>query len=220
MQRTIVITGTGTGVGKTVLTAMLAARLHARGLGVAALKPICSGGRDDARLLHRALRGTVPLHEINPWHFRRPLAPLLAARQERQTVTLREIAAHVRGVARRFEIVLVEGAGGLLSPLGEGFSTRELIGALGAEALVVGRNELGAVNHVRLTLEALPPLIANHARVVLVQPRHASAASRGNAALLQEFIAQPLAILPWVSPDLLRTCTPPPRLARILDALL
>jgi dethiobiotin synthetase len=198
VQRIIVITGTDTGVGKTVLTAWLAAHLRARGANVAALKPICSGGREDARVLHRALCGALTLDEINPWHFRAPLAPLLAARKERRRVQLAEVLAHIRFIARRFDIVLVEGAGGLLSPLGEKFSTRDWITALGAGVIVVGRNQLGVANHLRLTMEALPSSCAARAKVVLMSPPRASAVSRTNPALVREFIGSaPLVVLPW-----------------------
>jgi dethiobiotin synthetase len=198
VRRIIVITGTDTGVGKTLLTALLARHCRASGGNVAALKPICSGGRDDARVLHRVLKGALTLDEINPWHFRAALAPLLAARRERKRVALREVVAHVHKIAQRFETVLVEGAGGLLSPLGEGFSTRELISALGADVIVVAKNQLGVVNHVRLTFAALPPLIASHARVALVSPKQSDAASRTNPELLREFIgAAHMSVLPW-----------------------
>ena len=198
MQRVIVITGTDTGAGKTTLTALLATHLRMSGASVAALKPVCSGGRDDARLLHRVTRGALRLNEINPWHFRAPLAPLLAARKERRRVGLREVVAHIHAVSQRFAVVLVEGAGGLLSPLGEHFSTRELIGALGADVLIVARNQLGAVNHVRLTLEALPPIVAARARVALMSPKIDDAASRTNRALLAEFIGEPHVVaVPW-----------------------
>lgn len=188
VHRVIVITGTDTGVGKTVLTGLLARYLLVNGNSVAALKPISSGGRADARELHRALGGALTLDEINPWHFRGPLAPLLAARMDKRAVTLREVVAHVHAMANRFETVLVEGAGGLLSPLGEGISTRELIGALGAEVFVVARNQLGAVNHLRLTLEALPPLTRGRARIAWMSPKKRNPVSRTNPALLAEFI--------------------------------
>ena len=198
VQRIIVITGTDTGVGKTVLTAWLAAHLRAQGASVAALKPICSGGRDDARALYRALGGALTLDEINPWHFRAPLAPLLAARKERRRVQLKEVIAHIRSIARRFDIVLVEGAGGLLSPLGENFSTRDWITALRAEAIVVGSNQLGVANHLRLTLEALPARAAAGAKIVLMSPPRPTAASRTNPELIKEFIGTAsLAVLPW-----------------------
>ena len=127
-RSTFFITGTDTGVGKTVLTALLARYLRERGVKAAALKPVCSGGRDDARVLHAAMRnGALTLDEINPWHFRAPVAPLLAARRERKRVRLAEVLAHVRAMQKRFDVLLVEGAGGLLSPLGEDFNSRDLI---------------------------------------------------------------------------------------------
>lgn len=188
MSRIVIITGTDTGVGKTVLATLLARHLRASGVNVAALKPICSGGREDAQALRRALDETLALDEINPWHFRAALAPLLAARQERKAVRLREAASYVHRIGMRFSVVLVEGAGGLLSPLGEGFSARELITTLGADVVVVAPNRLGVVNHVRLTLEALPPVMAARAQVVLMSPRRPDAASRTNRALLGGFM--------------------------------
>ena len=190
MSRIIVITGTDTGVGKTLLTAQLARHLRTQGVKVAALKPLCSGGRDDARALHRVLDGALTLDEINPWFFRAPLAPLLAGRMEKRRVSLREVVTQVRGVAKRFEVVLVEGAGGLLSPLGENFSTRELIDALDAEAFIAAPNRLGVVNHLRLTLEALPPRFAQRARIILMSPKKSGAASRTNLAMLAEFLGE------------------------------
>ena len=105
------IIGSDTGVGKTVLTALLTRRLRERGVRVAALKPICSGGRDDARQLHSAGGKTLALDEVNPWHFRAPLAPLIAARRESKSVNLRDVVQHIGQVNRRFETVIVEGAG-------------------------------------------------------------------------------------------------------------
>src|SRR5947207_4859213 len=125
--RILFITGTDTGVGKTVLASLLARHLRERGVAVAALKPICSGGRADARALHASLDGALTLDEINPWHFRAPLAPLLAARREHRRVELADVLAHLRRIQRRFDVVLVEGAGGLLSPLGDDFNSRDLI---------------------------------------------------------------------------------------------
>ena len=202
MSHIIVITGTDTGVGKTTLTALLASHLRAGGASVAALKPVSSGGRDDARVLKQSLRGALTLDEINPWHFRASLAPLLAARKERRRLELREVVVYVSALTRRFETILVEGAGGLLTPLGEGFSTRELIGALGADVLIVARNQLGVVNHVRLTLAALAPVTAARAKVVLMSPSSSTTPSRTNAGLLGEFMDPAhLFVLPWLQGD-------------------
>jgi dethiobiotin synthetase len=202
LKRTIFITGTDTGVGKTVLTALLARFLRERGVNAAALKPICSGGRADARVLHAAMDGALSLDEINPWHFRAPVAPLLAARRERKHIHLSEVMAHIRALQRRFDMLLVEGAGGLLSPLGENFNSRDLILALRTTPLVVAPNRLGMVNHILLTLEALPRSAAARARVVLMSPSKRDAAALTNAELLAEsFDAKRIFTLPWLGED-------------------
>lgn len=187
MKRTFFITGTDTGVGKTVLTVLLARFLRARGVNVAALKPICSGNRDDARKIYAALDGALALDEINPWHFRAPIAPLLAARLGKKRVKLNQVLARVCAAQKQFDVLLIEGAGGLLSPLGESFDSRDLIKALHATPIVVSPNRLGAVNQVRLTLEALPKNFRNQARAVLMSPGKPDPATKSNATLLAEF---------------------------------
>lgn len=200
MKRTaFFITGTDTGVGKTVLTAMLARYLHERGVRVAALKPICSGDRGDARVLHVALNGGLTLDEINPWHFRTPIAPLLAARRERKQVKLSQVLAHVHAMQKRFDVLLIEGAGGLLSPLGENFSSHDLIAALRATPIVVCSNRIGAVNQVLLTLASLPRNTSAKARVVLMLPQEPDVSTKTNADLLAEFFDQERTFsLPWL----------------------
>lgn len=195
-----VITGTDTGVGKTVFTAWLARFLRERGVSVAVCKPVCSGGRDDARLLRTAIGGSLTLDEINPWHFRAPLAPLLAARAESKCVRLPKVVAHLNALARRCDVLLVESAGGLLSPLGEGFDTRHLIARLRAAPVIVAANRLGVINQLRLTLEALPAASARPAHIVLMNPRRSDAATRTNAGLLGEFFdPSRILLLPWLA---------------------
>jgi dethiobiotin synthetase len=201
MKQTFFITGTDTGVGKTVLTALLVKFLRGRGVNAAALKPVCSGGRGDARKIFAAMGGAVEVHspkskvqspalslnEINPWHFRAAVAPLLAARREDKKIKLLQVVAHARAMQKRFDVLLIEGAGGLLSPLGENFNSRDLIRALRAMPIIVAQNKLGAVNQVLLTLEALPESLRAKSRVVLVSPQKPDASTKTNATLLAEF---------------------------------
>jgi dethiobiotin synthetase len=198
MKQTLFITGTDTGVGKTVLTALLMRFLRERGVNAVAFKPICSGGRADTRVLHAAMNGALTLNEINPWHFRSPIAPLLAARKENQHVKLPQVLAHASAMQKRFDILLVEGAGGLLSPLGENFDSRDLIIALRATPIIVAKNKLGAMNHILLTLEALPESLRASARIVLVSPPKPDAATKSNAKLLTEFTSAKIFSLPWL----------------------
>jgi dethiobiotin synthetase len=197
--RPIVITGSDTGVGKTVLTALLARHLADAGHDVAALKPVCSGGRGDARLLHAALRRKLPLDTINPWHFRAAIAPVLAARRERAALKLGAVRGHIESVSRRHVLTLVEGAGGLLSPLGEGFDTRDLIRALRATPLIVCPNRLGVVNQAALVLDALPAAARRRAVVVLMHTARCDASVQQNAELLCETCGAAVVEFPRVS---------------------
>jgi dethiobiotin synthetase len=189
MKQTLFITGTDTGVGKTVLTALLVKFLRERGpaCGTAALKPICSGNRADARKLFAAMDGALPLDEINPWHFRAAIAPLLAARRENKKVKLSQVVAQIRAMQKRFDVLLVEGTGGLLSPLGENFNSRDLILKLRATPIIVAPNKLGVINQILLTLEALPENFRKKARVLLMFPQKPDAATKLNTKLLAEF---------------------------------
>jgi dethiobiotin synthase len=187
-SRIIFITGTDTGVGKTVFAALLTGTLREHGLRVAALKPICSGGREDARRLREAMGESLSLDQVNPWHFRVPLSPLLAARMENRRITKDQVVAHVRAVTRHFDVVVVEGAGGLLSPLGEGFDSRDLIMGLRATPVVVCPNRLGAVNQILLVLAASPRAVANRAHIALMNSPRLNLAARTNLRLLAEFV--------------------------------
>ncbi|HXF11322.1 MAG TPA: dethiobiotin synthase [Desulfuromonadaceae bacterium] len=181
------ITGTNTGAGKTVLAALCVRALRRRHINATGLKPICSGGRDDARALAAAGDGALSINEVNPWHFRPPIAPLLAARTEKQTILLSDVVAHISAVRRQFDVVVVEGAGGLLSPLGKNFDSRDLLLALRAQPIIVAPNTLGAINHLLLTVEALPKKYQVMAKLVLVAPPKPDAATGSNPGLLAEF---------------------------------
>lgn len=181
------ITGTDTAVGKTVLACLLVTYLRARGVNAAALKPVSSGGRNDARDILAAMNGALALDDINPWHFRAPVAPLLAARRENKKIKPAPVLAHIRSMQKRFDVLLVEGAGGLLSPMGDGFDSRHLILGLRARPLIVAPDKLGTVNAVLLTLEALPKDFRRAAKVVLMPALEQDASSATNAALLAEF---------------------------------
>jgi dethiobiotin synthetase len=153
------VTGTDTGVGKTVITAGLALALRSRGHSLGVVKPVQSGAlaRDpdgDAMLL-KAWTGVAESPEqIAPFSFAAPLAPLVAAELEGRTVELADVVDHVRAVGERHETVIVEGAGGLLVPVGANWTVADLALALGLPLLVVARPGLGTVNHTALTVLA------------------------------------------------------------------
>jgi dethiobiotin synthetase len=203
MRQSFYITGTDTGVGKTLLTCLLAEYLRRRGVKVAAFKPLCSGSRADARALRCALGGDLTLDEINPWHFRSALTPMLAARREKKSVRLAAVLAHIRALEKPFAVTLIEGAGGLLSPLGVDFDSRDLLTALRAMPVIVAQNRLGAINQVRLTREALPPFLWKRSMVVLMSPAKPDAATSTNARLLAAWMPKERVLtLPWLGKEL------------------
>lgn len=218
MPRTLFITGSDTGVGKTVLTALLIRRLRQHGRPALAVKPFCSGGRDDAEILRAAQDDEVTLDALNPWAFRAPLTPLLAARQENRPVPLAEALAYLRAAARVAPTLVVEGAGGLLSPLGEDYSARELIARLRASVLVVCANRLGAINQARLTLAALPAPGRANAKLVLMAQARPDSAATGNVTVLRELLGPERV---WTFPFLPAAHLAPltSALKRTLDAL-
>ena len=153
----LVITGTGTGVGKTVVTAALASHARQAGIDVAVCKPVQTGtdsGDDDLADVAR-LSGVTKLAGLA--RYSEPLAPAAAAEQAGMALPTRdELLGLVRGLDRPGRLTLVEGAGGLLVELAEPSVTlRDLAADLGAAALVAVSAELGTLNHTALTLEAL-----------------------------------------------------------------
>lgn len=185
----IFITGTDTGAGKTVLTALLLAHLRSQGVRALAMKPISSGGRSDARLLHQLQSKDVTLDEVNPFCFTASLTPALAARREGRKVEMAAVIKHIRRMRARCDVLLVEGAGGLLSPLGVKLTALDLIRELRCRVLVAAANKLGVINHARLTVERLE-LDGNKSPIVVLMdvpvPKTTSACRIGNAQIIAE----------------------------------
>ena len=184
--RFIYVTGTDTRVGKTVFTALLCHHLKAEGVNVGAMKPFCSGGREDAELLAASLEFERNLDEINPAYFDAPVAPLIGMRQDGESHDLRGTVDRIRKTAGGREIFLVEGAGGLLSPLGEIFNSLDLVRQLEAETILVAPNRVGVVNQVLLNLRELERSDRLPIAVVLMGQSENDASAGTNAALIRE----------------------------------
>lgn len=153
----LVVTGTGTGVGKTVVTAALACHASQAGADVAVCKPVQTGvdaGDDDLASVGR-LAGTTQLFGLA--RYPQPMAPVAAAEQAGTSLPTRdEVLRLVCGADRPGRLTLVEGAGGLLVELADAAVTlRDLAVDLDAAVLVVATADLGTLNHTALTLEAL-----------------------------------------------------------------
>ncbi|WP_121162615.1 dethiobiotin synthase [Micromonospora pisi] len=158
----MLVTGTDTDVGKTVVTAAITAAAQAAGLRVAVIKPgqtgTVTGAPSDIDTVNRL---AAPLTARTLANFPEPLAPLAAARvAAMEPLELYTVVDAVRAETDKHDLVLVEGAGGLLVPMGvrpsgEPWTVADLAVSLGAPAVVVARAGLGTLNHTALTLEAL-----------------------------------------------------------------
>jgi dethiobiotin synthetase len=150
------VTGTDTGVGKTIVAAGLLAHARARGLRTAALKPAetgCVHGVPTDGLLLRAAAGAdhLPIDAIVPHRYATPVAPAVAARLEGRPFSLARTRTAFAALAGA-DLLLVEGAGGLLSPYADYLLAADLAAALALPLLIVARAGLGTINHTLLTV--------------------------------------------------------------------
>ena len=187
--RIVFITGTDTGVGKTLLTGLLLHHLRQSGCHALAMKPFCAGSRSDTEFLRAAQDGELTPDEITPFFFAEPLAPLVAARRHHRFIRLPEVLRRIRRVAGGCQCLLIEGIGGLLVPLGEGFTAGDLIAKLGCEVIVVSRNRLGAINHTLLTLGALQHAGLHRLKTVLMSSPEEDYSANSNSLILAELLA-------------------------------
>ncbi|HVW69265.1 MAG TPA: dethiobiotin synthase [Steroidobacteraceae bacterium] len=159
----IFITGTDTEVGKTVVATALARGFVANGLRVAVMKPVASGSRrtaqglrnEDALALAAASNVAAPYDLINPYCFEPPISPHIAAEEARIPVDLAHIRRNFESLAAGADVVVVEGAGGWLAPIGPRESMADLARALDLPAVLVVGLRLGCINHARLSKLAI-----------------------------------------------------------------
>jgi dethiobiotin synthetase len=186
MNTGLFITGTDTGVGKTFITCGIARLLHQWGAKVAVMKPIATGNRRDAELLIKAFSFGEAMEIVNPQFFRAPLAPRVAASLERRVVDLDAIYRAFWYLHKKYEVLIVEGIGGVKVPIGESTYVTDLIQALRLPALVVARAGLGTLNHTLLTLESLERAKVPVAGVLLNGGMRKTPAEKTNLEALQE----------------------------------
>jgi len=201
------VTGTGTGVGKTVVACALAEQLAARRVDVGVMKPIETGvgsqGPLDAIALAEAANVPEPLDRICPVRLEMPAAPAVAAAAEGRTVDLAAIRAAFDALRAAHETLIVEGAGGVLVPVTAGTTMADLARDLGLPLVVAARGRLGTINHTLLTLEALAARGLPVAGVVISHgPVTLTSADAANLAALRETLGERLVgEIPPLDPD-------------------
>jgi dethiobiotin synthetase len=159
------VTATGTDIGKTFVARGLIRALRARGRNVAALKPVMSGfepaeaaGSDSGLLLAALGRPITPetIAKISPWRLAAPLAPDMAAARENRTLDIDELIRFCQGaVAGEHDTLLIEGAGGVMSPINADRIVLDWIVALGLPVILVAGSYLGTISHTLTALDVI-----------------------------------------------------------------
>lgn len=204
-SRGIFVSGTDTGVGKTMIAAALIRSACRRGMRVAALKAVETGclAEDgslipaDGLFLREAAGLSLPIDQIVPVRYATPVAPMVAARREGYPVDLEAIHEAYRRLAASYDLVVVEGAGGLMVPIsdrGGGYFMIDLVRDLGLPLILVTGTRLGTINHTLLSVRQAEAAGIAIAGVVLNQvllPVNDSA-EQTNLALLRELLSVPV----------------------------
>jgi dethiobiotin synthetase len=198
----LLVTGTDTGVGKTVVACALARGLRAAGRRVTVMKPVETGVTEapgDALRLRDAAADPAPLDEICPYRLRAPLAPAVAARLEGVTIDLARLEALIRRRLEGADVLLLEGAGGLLVPIADSVTWADLAARLRLPLLVVAANRLGTINHCALTARVAEEMGLSVAGFVLSSPGGRDLSADTNAAAITGLTGMPcLGELPYL----------------------
>jgi dethiobiotin synthetase len=206
-MRAYFVTGTDTGVGKTLVTAALLRRLRAAGVVVAGMKPVAAGAMDgpegraneDALQLQAESSVRHPYAVVNPCLYEPAIAPHIAAAESGVAIDLDRIAAAFRVLAASVDVLLAEGAGGFLVPMDDERSCAGIPALLGMDVILVVGLRLGCLNHALLTAEAIAARGLTLAGwvgncVVPEFPRR-----EANVATLESRLPAPcLGIVPWL----------------------
>lgn len=214
------VTGTDTAVGKTLVACALLRAFAARGLRAVGMKPVAAGAErggqgwrnEDVEALRAAGNVSAPVRETNPYCFAPPIAPHIAARLAGETVSPEVIASRYAALCARADVVIVEGAGGLLVPLAPGFDMADLAHRLSLPVVLVVGMRLGCLNHALLTAAGLQARglhlagwVANH-----LDP-HMAYAHENVQALMERLDAPLVGRVPYAGTD------PGPQIAATLD---
>ncbi|WP_404363896.1 dethiobiotin synthase [Marinobacter sp.] len=219
-RKSYFVTGTDTGVGKTLVSAAILHAANQRGLRTLGMKPVASGcdqtpdglRNSDALMLQAAMSEALSYEQVNPVALEPAIAPHVAARQAGRQLSAQRLAGFCRGLQLRpADLLLVEGAGGWRVPLNDSETYAQVPRELGMDVILVVPLRLGCINHALLTVEAINADGLALAGWVANRPEaEAMASEQDTLSYLLEHIAAPcLGILPWQED--------PERLAALID---
>ncbi len=188
------ITGTDTGIGKSLVAAGLARMLVNKGVSVGVFKPVASGGNisEDGKLLQKAAKKPDSAYdEIVPIHYKQPVAPYVAAWKEGK-VDLSKVEEAYEKAKASCDFLIVEGVGGVMVPISQGFYVADWIKKWDMPTLVVVGAGLGTINHTLLTVEALQRRKIKVAGILVNSYRGKTAAERTNVRAFKKLLKVPV----------------------------
>ena len=208
-ERGIFVTGTGTGVGKSIVAASICAALSARGERVAAFKPAVSGLDEssapwppDHELLAAAASAGQSPNEVAPYRFGPPVSPHLAAELEQVEIDRELLRSSAETAASQADCLIVEGVGGLLVPLTAGYLVRDFAVELGLPVVVAASPGLGTINHTLLTVESARAGGLEVAGVVMTPwPSQPTSLERSNRQSIEQLASLEVSTLGHVAPE-------------------
>lgn len=194
----IFVAGTDTDVGKTLLTGMLLNYARQQKIHALAMKPFCSGGTGDVDFIQQIQGFELTTEEVNPYYFSQPVAPAAAMRGRKKTILMEDVLEKIAVVSRKCDLLLIEGSGGLLVPLGPGYFVADLIAKLQCNVVLVARNKLGTINHTLLSVAALEKRkAARDLKIVLMEQKKPDISSLTNASVLEKLTCRQIFSIPF-----------------------
>ena len=161
MEKGVFVTGSDTGVGKTVIAGAIAAAMKAHGLDVGVMKPVASGAKEikgklvseDAVYLKKIIDSTDDDDLVNPIRLKQPIAPTIAASKAGVPIDIDKIWKAYEELTNKHDFVVVEGIGGLMVPIDETMLVADMVRKMDLALVIVSRDYLGTINHTLLTVE-------------------------------------------------------------------
>lgn len=203
MKNGLFITGTDTDVGKTYIGSQIVALLHEMNVSVLPRKPIESGCElidgelrpSDANQYYEAIKNKISLADICPFRFQPAISPQRAARLVKQLITIKEVKNACLDNSSADDFIFVEGAGGFYSPLCEDGLNADLAKTLQLPVLLIAKDQLGCINHILLTADAIKKMGLNLCAVILNQKDHLHDDAMDNLDDLKDYFEIPIYLI-------------------------
>lgn len=196
----IYLFGVDTGVGKTLAAALLLWELRRRGERAAAVKPFAAGAHRDARIFHRIQGGVLPWELVEPFYFKLPLTPMIAAELEGKQPAFKEVCARLEEAGRGLSWLIVEGCGGLLSPVAPDYDWLDIMRSAPGFPVLVARDALGVLHQTLCAARALQSGAGAKAGMAVLSARkRQDLSAKWNAAALKRLLpAWSFWRMPWL----------------------